>query len=81
MSWADEISVGFANKPISIYIAILEKHDRRLRGLRMPPRRSLGPPVWRKELEARVGGRANRFPPGAKELGYVLRHHRRQSAN
>ncbi len=25
MAWADEMSVGFANKPVSIYIAVLEK--------------------------------------------------------
>ena len=25
VAWADEISVGFANKPVSIYIAVLEK--------------------------------------------------------
>ncbi|MCA1602510.1 MAG: GNAT family N-acetyltransferase, partial [Acidobacteria bacterium] len=25
VAWADEISVGFANKPVSVYIAVLEK--------------------------------------------------------
>lgn len=25
ISWADEISVGFANKPVSVFIAIIEK--------------------------------------------------------
>src|SRR3982075_1425479 len=25
ISWADEISVGFANKPVSVYIAVREK--------------------------------------------------------
>ena len=73
VSWADEISVGFANKPVSVYIAISEKEIIGFAAYECTRRAFFGPAGV---VEAARGGGIGKALLiaclyGLRELGYV----------
>lgn len=73
VAWADEISVGFANKPVSIYIAILEKQIVGFAAYECTRKTMFGPTGVAEPVRGRGVGRALLIASlcGLKELGYV----------
>jgi GNAT superfamily N-acetyltransferase len=73
VAWADEISVGFANKPVSIYIAVLEKEIVGFAAYECTRKTLFGPTGVAERLQKRGIGRALLVASlwGLKELGYV----------
>jgi hypothetical protein len=73
VAWADEISVGFANKPVSIYIAVLEKQIVGFAAYECTRKTLFGPTGVAEGMQARGIGRALLIASlwGLKELGYV----------
>lgn len=73
VAWADEISVGFANKPVSIFIAVLEKQIVGFAAYECTRRTFFGPTGVAEILRGRGVGRALMIASlwGLKELGYV----------
>jgi GNAT superfamily N-acetyltransferase len=73
VSWADEISVGFANKPVSIYIAVLEKQIVGFAAYECTRKTLFGPTGVAESVRGRGVGRAMLIASlwGLKELGYV----------
>jgi predicted N-acetyltransferase YhbS len=73
VAWADEVSVGFANKPVSVHIAT---RDRRLVGFaahECTRRGFFGPTAVIPEMQSKGVGRALLLASlwGLRELGYV----------
>ncbi|MBA3255623.1 MAG: GNAT family N-acetyltransferase [Pyrinomonadaceae bacterium] len=73
VAWADEISVGFANKPVSIYIAVLEKQIVGFSAYECTRKTLFGPTGVAEEMQGRGIGTALLIVSlwGLKELGYV----------
>ncbi|MBA3356345.1 MAG: GNAT family N-acetyltransferase [Pyrinomonadaceae bacterium] len=73
VAWADEISVGFANKPVSIYIAVLEKQIVGFAAYECTRKTFFGPTGVAELLRGLGVGRALMIASlwGLKELGYV----------
>ena len=72
-SWADEISVGFAYKPVSVYIAIIEKEIVGFAGHECTRRAFFGPEGVSETACGRGIGNALLLASlhGLRELGYV----------
>jgi len=73
VAWADEISVGFANKPVSIYIAVREKQILGFAAYECTRKTLFGPTGVADIVRGRGVGRAMLIASlwGLKELGYV----------
>lgn len=72
-SWADEASVGFANKPISVYLATQRREIVGFAAYECTRRGFFGPTGVVEEMRGRGVGRALLFAGlwGLRELGYV----------
>lgn len=72
-TWADEVSVGFAAKPVSLYIATMDKAVVGFAGYECTRRGFLGPVGVAKTLHGRGVGKALVIAAlwGLRELGYV----------
>jgi GNAT superfamily N-acetyltransferase len=73
MAWADEVSVGFANKPISVFIATLQKQIVGFAAYECTRRGFFGPTGVVEEMRGRGAGRALLLAAlcGLREMGYV----------
>lgn len=73
VSWADEISVGFANKPVSVYIAILDKEIVGFAAYECTRRCFFGPTGVIESMQGRGIGKALLLASlwGLREMGYV----------
>jgi hypothetical protein len=73
VAWADEISVGFANKPVSIYITVLDKQIVGFAAYECTRKTLFGPTGVADILRGRGVGKAMLIAAlwGLKELGYV----------
>jgi len=73
ISWGDEISVGFANKPVSVYIAIREKEIIGFAAYECTRRAFFGPTGVSEAARCRGIGKALLLAclHGLRELGYV----------
>lgn len=73
VSWADEISIGFAAKPVTVYIAIAEKELVGFAAYECTRRSFFGPTAVLEEMQGRGIGKALLLACllGLRELGYV----------
>ncbi|HVQ40538.1 MAG TPA: GNAT family N-acetyltransferase [Pyrinomonadaceae bacterium] len=73
VSWADEISVGFANKPVSVYIATVEKEIVGFAAYECTRRGFFGPTGVVDSMRGRGIGTALLIASlwGLREMGYV----------
>lgn len=73
VGWADEISVGFANKPVSVYIAIADKQIVGFAGYECTRRSFFGPTGVHESMQGRGIGKALLLASlwGLREMGYV----------
>lgn len=73
VAWADEISVGFANKPVSVYIAIAEKEIVGFAAYECTRRSFFGPTGIADGMRGRGIGKALLLASlwGLREMGYV----------
>jgi len=73
VSWADEISVGFANKPVSVYIAVREKEIIGFAAYECTRRAFFGPAGVTEAARGRGVGKALLLAclHGLREMGYV----------
>lgn len=73
VAWADEISVGFANKPVSVYIAVADKEIVGFAAYECTRKTLFGPTGVAAEMQGRGIGRALLIASlwGLSELGYV----------
>ena len=73
VAWADELSVGFANKPVSVYIATLESEVVGVAGYECTRRNFFGPMGVREDLRGRGIGKSLLLAClwGLREMGYV----------
>lgn len=73
VSWADEISVGFANKPVSVFIAIIEKEIVGFAGYECTRRNFFGPTGVIEKMQSRGVGKALLLASlwGLREMGYA----------
>jgi len=73
VTWADEISVGFAGKPVTVYIATRESRVIGFAGFECTRRAFFGPTGVAKDERGRGIGRALLVASlwGLRELGYV----------
>ncbi len=73
VAWADEISVGFANKPVSIYIATCESEVVGFAAYECTRRNFFGPMGVREDLRGRGVGKTLLLAClwGLREMGYV----------
>ena len=73
VAWADEISVGFANKPVSVYIATFESEVVGVAGYECTRRNFFGPMGVREDLRGRRIGKTLLVAClwGLREMGYV----------
>jgi GNAT superfamily N-acetyltransferase len=73
LAWADEISVGFANKPVSVYIATREGRVIGFAGYECTRKAFFGPTGVAETERGRGVGKALLIASlwGLKELGYV----------
>ena len=73
ISWADEISVGFANKPVSVYIATRDAHVIGFAGYECTRRSFFGPTGVLETDRGRGLGKSLLVAClwGLRELGYV----------
>jgi predicted N-acetyltransferase YhbS len=73
VAWADEISVGFANKPVSLYIAINEREVVGFAAYECTRRGFFGPTGVVEGMQGRGIGKALLLFSlrGLRELGYV----------
>jgi GNAT superfamily N-acetyltransferase len=71
--WADEISVGFANKPVSVYIAIADKQIVGFAGYECTRRSFFGPTGVLESMQGGGIGKALLLASlcGLREMGYV----------
>ena len=72
-AWADEISVGFANKPVSVFIATLEKEIVGFAAYECTRRSFFGPEGVIENMQGRGVGKALLLAClwGLREMGYV----------
>ena len=73
LSWADEVSVGFANKPVSVFIATLEKAIVGFAAYECTRRRFFGPAGVSESMQGRGVGKALLLAClwGLRDMGYV----------
>jgi predicted N-acetyltransferase YhbS len=73
VAWADEISVGFANKPVSVYIAVSEKEIVGFAAYECTRRGFFGPTGVIESVQGRGIGKALLLASlwGLREMGYV----------
>jgi GNAT superfamily N-acetyltransferase len=73
VAWADEISVGFASKPVSIFIATVEKEIVGFAAYECTRRSFFGPTGVVESMQGRGIGKALLLASlwGLRELGYV----------
>lgn len=73
IAWADEISVGFANKPVSVYIAISDGHVVGFSAYECTRRNFFGPTGVIEEMRGRGVGKALLLAGlwGLREMGYA----------
>jgi GNAT superfamily N-acetyltransferase len=73
VTWADELSVGFANKPVSVYIAVVENQLVGFAGYECTRRTFFGPTGVLDNFRGRGIGKALLLSSlsGLRELGYV----------
>jgi len=73
ISWADEISVGFANKPVTVFIATSDRRIVGFAGYECTRRAFFGPTGVAKTERGRGVGKALLLAAlhGLRELGYV----------
>ena len=73
IAWADEISVGFANKPVTVFIATFEGQVVGFAGYECTRRAFFGPTGVIEEMQSRGIGKALLLAClyGLRELGYV----------
>jgi len=73
VAWADEISVGFANKPVSVFIAVADKEIVGFAGYECTRRSFFGPTGVVDSLQGRGVGTALLLASlwGLREMGYV----------
>ena len=73
VAWADEISVGFANKPVTVFIATFEGEVVGFAGYECTRRAFFGPTGVIEEMQSRGIGKALLLAclRGLRELGYV----------
>lgn len=73
VSWADEITVGFAHKPVSVYIATSEKEIIGFAAYECTRRAFFGPAGVREAARGQGIGKALLMAclHGLRELGYV----------
>ena len=73
ISWADEVSAGFANKPVTVYIAINEKEVVGFAAYECTRRSFFGPAGVVESAQGRGIGKALLLAClwGLRELGYV----------
>jgi len=72
-SWADEISVGFSNKPVSVFIATLNKELVGFAGYECTRRGFFGPTAVVERMQGSGVGKALLLQSlwGLREMGYV----------
>lgn len=73
VAWADEISVGFANKPVSVYLAVVEREIIGFAAYECTRRGFFGPTGVMKKRQGRGIGKALLIASlrGLRELGYA----------
>jgi len=73
VAWADEISVGFANKPVSVYIAIADQEIVGFASYECTRRSFFGPTGVVDSMQSRGIGKALLLASlwGLREMGYV----------
>jgi GNAT superfamily N-acetyltransferase len=73
VAWADEISVGFANKPVSIFIAVLDEEVVGFSAYECTGRAFFGPAGVRADMQRRGIGTALLLAClwGLRDMGYV----------
>jgi len=73
VAWADEITVGFANKPVSVYIAVLAKEVVGFAAYECTRRDFFGPMGVLETMQGRGIGKALLLAClwGLREMGYV----------
>lgn len=73
VAWADEISVGFANKPVSVFIATLQKEVVGFAAYECTRRSFFGPEGVIENLQGRGVGKALLLAClwGLRDMGYV----------
>jgi GNAT superfamily N-acetyltransferase len=73
VEWADEISGGFATKPVSVYLAVVERQIVGFAGYECTRRGFFGPTGVVEDMQGRGVGRALLIASlwGLRELGYV----------
>ena len=73
IAWADEISVGFANKPVSVYIATVDKEIVGFAGYECTRRCLFGPTGVVESMRGRGIGKSLLLASlwGLREMGYV----------
>lgn len=73
IEWADEISVGFANQPVSVYIAISDGEVMGFSAYECTRRNYFGPTGVLEEMRGRGVGKALVLASlwGLREMGYV----------
>ena len=73
IGWADEISVGFANKPVSVYIAVADKEIVGFAGYECTRRSFFGPTGVVEIKQGRGIGKSLLLASlwGLREMGYV----------
>lgn len=73
VSWADEVSVGFANKPVSVYIASRAGQVIGFAGYECTRKAFFGPTGVAREERGRGAGKALLIQSlwGLREMGYV----------
>lgn len=73
VAWADEISVGCANKPVTVYIALYEKEIVGFAAYECTRRSFFGPTGVVEKMQGRGVGKALLLASlwGLRELGYV----------
>ncbi len=71
--WADEISVGFGNKPVSVYIAVVDQEVVGFAGYECTRRAFFGPAGVVESHQGRGAGKALLLASlwGLREMGYV----------
>jgi predicted N-acetyltransferase YhbS len=73
VAWADEISVGFSNKPVSVFIAVLENEIVGFAAYECTSRAFFGPTGVRDNMQQRGIGKALLLASlwGLRDMGYV----------
>lgn len=73
VAWADEISIGFANKPVSVYIAVADKEIVGFAAYECTRRSFFGPTGIVESMQRRGIGKALLLASlwGLREMGYV----------